>query len=204
MKKRIFALVLVLLLFCGCTKDQPQQELNQNLLQNPGFESETGTDITGWQLDRYDSSEPVENYRVIAAADAPQGENALAITSTSYNDVRLMQTVTVIPSSYYCLSAMVKTGEITPRNAESGANISLLQSYFTSSYLQSDTDWTKVTVYGYAGEDLHEVTVCLRLGFYSADCKGEAFFDDVSFSRIEKDQIPEGAAVLSMESYFVK
>lgn len=201
MKKRIFALVLVLLLFCGCAKDQPQQELNQNLLQNPGFESETGTDITGWQLDRYDSSEPVENYRVIAAADAPQGENALAITSTSYNDVRLMQTVTVIPSSYYCLSAMVKTGEITPRNAESGANISLLQSYFTSSYLQSDTDWTKVTVYGYAGEDLHEVTVCLRLGFYSADCKGEAFFDDVSFSRIEKDQIPEGAAVLSMESF---
>ena len=82
MKKRIFALVLVLLLFCGCTKDQPQQELNQNLLQNPGFESETGTDITGWQLDRYDSSEPVENYRVIAAADAPQGENALAIPST--------------------------------------------------------------------------------------------------------------------------
>lgn len=201
MKKRIFALVLVLLLFCGCAKDQPRQELNRNLLQNPGFESETGTDIAGWQLDRYDSSEPVENYRVIAAADAPQGENALAITSSSYNDVRLMQTVAVMPSSYYCLSAMVKTGEITPRNADSGANISLLQSYFSSAYLQSDTDWTKITVYGYTGEDLREVTVCLRLGFYSADCKGEAFFDDVSFTRIEKDQIPEGAAVLSMESF---
>lgn len=74
MKKRIFALVLVLLLFCGCAKDQPQQELNQNLLQNPGFESETGTDITGWQLDRYDSSEPVENYRVIAAAVPGRGK----------------------------------------------------------------------------------------------------------------------------------
>lgn len=200
MKRRI-ALILVLLLFCGCANDQPRQELNENLLQNPGFESETGIDITGWQLDRYDSSEPVENYRVIAAQDAPQGENALAITSTSYNDVRLTQTVAVMPSSYYCLSAMVKTGEITPRDADSGANISLLQSYFTSAYLQGDTDWTKVTVYGCTGEDLREVTVCLRLGFYSADCKGEAFFDDVSFTRIEKDQIPEGAAVLSMESF---
>lgn len=198
MKKRIFALFLVLLLFCGCAKEQ---ELNQNLLENPGFESETGTDITGWQLDRYDSSEPIENYRAVAAKDAPQGENALVLTSNSYNDVRLTQKVPVKPDSYYCLSAMVKTGEITPRSAASGANISLLQSYFSSDFISGDTDWTKITVYGHSGKNMREATVCLRLGFYSADCKGEVYFDDVSFTRIEKNAIPEGASVLSMESF---
>ncbi len=201
MKKRFFALLMVLLLFCGCAKEEITQEPNQNLLQNPGFESETGTDITGWQLDRYDSTEPAENYRVIAAPDTHQGENALMINSTTYNDVRFIQNVPVMPSSYYCFSAMVKTEEISPRGENSGANISLLQSYFCSDFIGSDTDWTKITVYGKTDADTKEVNVCLRLGFYSADCRGTAYFDDVSFCRIEKEQIPEGAAVLSMDTF---
>ena len=141
MKKSFILSVLLIfvMLFCSCEKgaDQPT---NENLLKNPGFEETTGTDVAGWSLDRYDSSSPIEYYTVIEDATAPNGTNVLKIESTTFNDARFVQEVDVAPSSYYCLTAYVKTDIIQPRETDSGANIGFLQTYCKSEYVRSNTD----------------------------------------------------------------
>ncbi len=200
MKKRIALAILLLLtlLFCSCKKDI-DQPVNENLLTNPNFEQGTGVEIEGWKLDRYDVSSPIEAYQVVEDETAPSGKNVIKIESSDFNDARFIQNVEVMPDSYYCLSAWVKTELIEQREAESGASIGFLQTYCQSQYVKSNTDWTKVTLYGKTGKDTESVNVALRLGGYAADASGIAYFDDVSFTRI--DELPKGATAYSMDTF---
>ncbi len=197
MKKRIILAILLMftLLFCACS--ETEQVANENLLENPGFENGTGVQVEGWYLERYDTTSPIENYQAIKDDTVPTGENALKIESVGLNDARYMQEVEVEPDSYYCLSAMVKTELIETNGAESGASIGIFDSPCRSYYVYGNTDWTNVTVYGKTGPDTESVKIALRLGNYGADASGIAYFDDVTFSRV--DELPENVTALSMD-----
>lgn len=200
MKKRfVFVLMLIItLLFCACEKGSDQQ-LNVNLLKNPGFEAGVGTEIEGWALDRYDTASPIEYYTVLEDPSAPEGKNIAKIENTTFNDARFTQAVKVEPDSYYCLSAMVKTEVIGQRSTDSGAHIGFLQTHCKSSYVKSNKEWTKLTVYGKTDSKTETTTIALRLGDYSADALGVVYFDDVSLTRIEK--LPDGVSALSMTPF---
>ena len=199
MKKRLILAVLLIftMLFCACEKEE--QIMGENLLKNQSFEESTGTEVTGWILDRYDTSSPIEYYSAIEDSTAPQGKNVLKIESTTFNDARFVQEVEVVPDSYYCLTAYVKTDFIQAREADSGAHIGFLQTYCKSSYVKSNADWQKLTVYGKTDKDAETVKVALRLGDYSADASGTVYFDDVSLTRVES--VPENISVQSMNSF---
>lgn len=201
MKKRLIPIILLLLLtvvFCSCAKNN-DQPYDVNLITNPGFEAETGETVTGWALERYDVSAPLDYYQAILKDDAPQGNNVLKIESPEYNDARFIQSVQVVPNSYYRFSAKVKTELIDERSSESGANISFLQTFCKSEFIKENSDWQEIVIYGETDKDTTETTVALRLGYYSADASGTAYFDDVSLTRIER--LPEGVSALSMTTF---
>lgn len=201
MKKRILAAVLIivaLFTLCACQKNK-NQAYNENLLLNSGFESETGATVSDWALDRYSVSAPLEYYQAIKDDSAPEGNNVLKIHSPEFNDARFIQKVQVAPDSYYKLSALVKTEEIEQRSSESGANICFLQTYCVSDFIKANSDWQEVVLYGKTDSKTTVVTVALRLGYYSADASGVAYFDKVSLERIE--ELPIGANVSSMASF---
>ncbi len=201
MKKRLIPLILLLLLtviFCSCAKNN-DQPYNENLLTNPGFEQETGSTVTGWVLERYDVSAPIDYYQAIKLDSAPQGNNVLKIESPEFNDARFIQEVQVAPNSYYCFSAKVKTDLIEQRSSESGANISFLQTYCKSDFVKTNSDWQELVIYGKTDKDTTQTTVALRLGYYSADASGVVYFDDVSLVRLE--ELPENVSATSMAQF---
>ena len=198
MKKILTAALLIVLtvLLAACSGSKGYGE---NLLTNGSFEENTGSSVEGWALERYDVSAPVSYYGAEKSANAPDGSNVLKIESPEYNDARYIQEVKVKPDSYYKLTAKVKTGAISQRSAESGANICFLQTYCKSEYVKADKDWQEITVYGRTDSKTKKVTVALRLGYYSADCAGEVYFDDVSLERVE--ELPEGITATSMTEF---
>ena len=195
----LLALCLVLALcLTGCGG---KQAYNENLLENGNFEAGTGSGVSGWVLDRYDSTDDASGCGAVTMAGAPEGSNVLKLESVNFNDARYNQTVSVLPGAYYRLSARVRTDDVTPRSADSGANVCLLQTYMKSDYIGSGSDWHEVVLYGYTDKSTKEVTVSLRLGYYSADCKGVAYFDDVSFMRVNEEDIPENYDVMPMAQF---
>ena len=166
---------------------------------NGSFESETGTSVSEWALERYDVAPPVQYYQAVEDVTAPDGSNVIKIESPEYNDARFVQTVKVEPNSIYRLSAWVKTGDIEKRSADSGANICFIQTHCKSDFILSDTDWQEVVIYGKTDSKTKQVTVGLRLGYYSADAKGVAYFDNVSLTRV--DSVPDGEYAMSMATF---
>lgn len=187
--KKFLSIILIFMLALGLFAcSGTKQNLNENLLVNGTFEGSAGAE--GWRINRYYSTDSTTLCRVEAASDAPEGTNVLALNSPTKNDVRWVRTVKVQKNSYYCFSAYVKTSALTPNDDSTGANLSVLNSFSAvSKFVASDTDWQKVTLYLSTGAKNEEITLCLRLGFYSADCAGTAFFDDVRFEKVEKSSI---------------
>ena len=201
MKKRILAAILIivaLLTLCACQKNK-NQAYNENLILNGSFENETGQSVSDWVLDRYSVSAPLEYYQAVEQTGAPEGKNVLKIHSPEFNDARFIQKVQVAPDSYYKLSAFVKTEEVEQRSSESGANICFLQTYCKSDFVKANADWQEIVLYGKTDSKTTFVTVALRLGYYSADASGVAYFDKVSLTRIE--ELPDGVTASSMASF---
>ena len=61
---------------------------------------------------------------------------------------------------------------------------------FSASVYQTDGEWQEVTLYGRTGENQRSVTVFVRLGGYSGEATGEAWFDSITLCRV--DSVPEG------------
>ncbi len=197
MKKRLITILLliVVLLFTACGNKVQSGEM----VKNGSFESETGTKVSEWALERYDVAPPIEYYQVVQDVTAPDGSNVIKIESPEYNDARFIQTVSVNPNSVYRLSAWVKTGDIDKRSADSGANICFMQTHCKSDFVKSDADWQEIVIYGKTDSKTKEATIGLRLGYYSADAKGTVYFDKVSLTEV--DSVPDGEYAMSMAKF---
>ncbi len=164
----------------------------ENLLINGSFEALDSNGVPeGWTEDAYVRD---AGYTVFSVTeeDAADGNRAVSIRNIGENDARYAQTVAVEPESLYCFSGYIKTETV---EGGRGANLSVEGLYaFSESLYDTETEWQRIEWYGETGEDQYSVTLFVRLGGYSGESTGQAWFDDL---RLEKVQIVPGEEIAS-------
>ena len=177
------AVVIAAILFLCLPKQEAQT--GENLLKNSGFES-VGTDLLpeGWYTDAYAHTGGITDFSVSVGMD---GDYSIYICSRAQNDARFAQTVSVQPNSLYLLHGYIKASA----KGGLGANLSVEGVYaFSDCVYDTDGEWREVSLYGRTGPDQTSLTVFARLGGYSGESEGEAWFDNVTLERV--DSVPEG------------
>lgn len=190
-RKRLLLILLAAVVVIGalCALLLPKGQsgmLGKNIISNGDFES-YGTDglPEAWYTDAYQTGEEVTSF------DMAPGRSGMAvhIKSLMQNDARFGQRVSVDPDSLYCLEGYIKAKASYGR----GANLSIEGVYlFTDVLFDTEGEWEKVTLYGRTGEDQTSLNVFARLGGYSGESVGEAWFDDVTLTKV--DSVPAGVA----------
>lgn len=185
----MFRRILLLLLCCTllCTVFATADEA-VNLLDNPSFEELDSNGLpSGWFTDAYVKREGVSQFSVID--DAKSGNNAVMVENFDLNDARFAQTVQVAPNAMYRLSGWIKTSVMSETGH--GANLSIEGVHARSdSFRVTNGAWEYVETYGMTSDEQTEVTIFARVGGYSGESQGTAYFDDLSLVRV--DSLPSG------------
>ncbi len=155
-----------------------------NLIVNGDFEEIGSNGLpASWYTDAYVSTVGYSDYSM----DEGLSGDGARIVNHALNDARFAQRVSVSPNTLYRLHGYIKA------NAEGGrgANLSVEGvAVFSESLYSTDGSWTEVALYGRTGANQTEVTVFARLGGYSGEATGQAWFDDVTLCRV--DSVPGG------------
>ena len=172
-------------------------QAEENMLVNGDFASldESGWPA-GWAKDAWLRDEGVTYWSV--SDDGPEGRACAQIENVASNDARFIQEVAVEPETVYHLSALVRAEGI-PEDA-GGAGLSVLQSYADFPQVW-DTDGEFVLVESWIKTDMDQrsLVVAARLGDYSADNTGRAWFADVRMERA--DAVPDGELLILLTDY---
>lgn len=150
---------------------------SENLLTNGDFEAEP--ELAGWKEDYW---QPGSTF-VLTGEKVHGGKKALMIRSTTSNDVRAIQTVEVKPNTFYRLAGWIATTDVPEERV--GGNLCLMGGYDHTSSVNGTKDWTYVELNFRTHASQTEVTVGARLGMYSNDTTGTAYFDDLSLVRLD-------------------
>ena len=161
----------------------------ENLLFNPDFEllGEDGLP-EGWDISAYRMGGSATDYWI--SEFAASGEWCARIDSYEANDARFCQVAEVRPNSLYRLSGWICAEGVETTGVYTwGANLSVINGNVadarTTPLTDTDGEWVYVEMYGLTGPDQTEVTVCARLGGYSGDATGTAWFDDLCLEELE-------------------
>lgn len=171
----VIALVLLILLI-------PVYSLadSKNLSVNGDFEEPSTTSYPrGWSFSTWDENSP----SIAEVVEIEGRGNVVYIKNEKANDTSLYQVMPVEPNSYYEISCYIKTAGV---ESGKGANISVLHSHAYSTSLFGDNDWQKVSFIGQTNADQEEISVAIRIGGYSGIASGEAWFDDVTVTKLDK------------------
>ena len=183
-RRIILLIILALILAAGAyflLRPAGGQGTYENLIANGDFAS----DGAGWYSDAWFRQAGYTEYEVTEE----DGFTAAHITNLIPNDARFAQEVSVSPDTLYCLRGFIKA------NAEGGrgANLSIGGDHLYSDCVyDSQGEWLEVRLYGRTGKSQSSVTVFARLGGYSGEATGEAWFRDVTLNRV--DAVPAGYA----------
>lgn len=180
------ALLLLFMLF----DEPPSAESGRELLANGNFSrlEENGLP-EAWYTDAYHFGAAYTDFEVAEHA-GPNQQHALHITNHELNDARFAQTVPVEPDSVYCLSGLIKTQAAGGH----GANLSVEDVYTFSNHLyDTEGEWQAVSLYGRTGKSQRDLTVFARLGGYSGESQGEAWFADLSLKKAA--DVPPGVVI---------
>lgn len=185
----ICSLCLALLLTPVPTLGQAAEE---NLLVNGSFEMLDATGLPAdWFTQAYFNDPGYTQYSVLGGAR--DGQNAVLIENFGANDARFAQIVSVEPDTVYRLSGFVHTEAIP--DAGMGANLSIADVYvFSESVYGTQSGWQELTLYGRTGPNQNTVTVFARLGGYSGESEGKAYFDDIRLTKVN-GAVPSGTFV---------
>ena len=179
----IVVFLFMLLAFSACAEGD-----NSNLLFNGNFEIlDTDGLPSGWFPDAY-LMDP--GYSVFSSAEGMDGSgtNAASVNNTASNDARFAQDVSVEPETLYCLSGYIKADSISGGH---GANLSIEGVYaFSEKVYETDGEWKYIEYYGETGPEQYSVTIFARVGGYSGESKGHAFFDNLKLQIVES--VPDG------------
>lgn len=192
-RRLLTALLCCLLLLLPLSSVAEGTEAGE-LIYNGSFEilDEDGMP-DGWFTDQYNHQEGYTSFSV-ASDIAEDGQYSACINNMGDNDARFAQTVDVEPESLYCLSGYIRALDIPDSGL--GANLSIEGLYvFSESVYDTDGDWQYVELYGETGPEQTSVTVFARLGGYSGESRGKAWFDQVSLKQVQ--EVP-GDAVASL------
>ncbi|MBO6094196.1 MAG: hypothetical protein J6P40_11395, partial [Oscillospiraceae bacterium] len=159
----------------------------ENLLKNPSFEDTDGNGLpSGWIPDAYVMEEGYTLFSV-TEDDSVDGQKAVMIRNIGDNDARFKQQVSVEPEELYRFSGYIRTQKV---EGGRGANFSIEGLYtFSESIFDSSDGWQYIEWYGETGEDQTEVTLYARLGGYSGESRGTAWFDDLKLEKV--NTVPE-------------
>lgn len=188
-KKWFLILIGILLLFLlfFWLRSRQTRPYGQELLENGSFADVLEDGVpSAWYTQAYIQSDGYTDFSVVQAG---QGQ-ALHIANYMANDARIAQDVTVEPNSFYCLSGQI----CAQAQGGRGANLSIADVYtFSAGVYDSQGEWRQVELYGQTGPRQRSLTVYARLGGYSGESSGEAWFANLSLKKVES--IPAGAEV---------
>ena len=174
------AVALWALLLFALLRPQNAGEFGEELLLNGSFSeiSSMGSPAS-WHTEAYTQE---AGYTDFALSEETDGSFALHIVNHLPNDARFAQEVAVEPDSLYCLSGQIRAQAEGGR----GANLSIADVYtFSAGVYDTQGAWQQVTLYGKTGRDQHTLTVFARLGGYSGESQGEAWFAGLSLKKVE-------------------
>ncbi|MBQ4639138.1 MAG: glycosyltransferase family 39 protein [Clostridia bacterium] len=181
-KRTLIALGILLVVALGIyfiARPAPSDATYENLIENGSF---LDTDAEGMPASWYTSS---YFHKDETAYDVT--EEGAHIVNSRLNDARFAQTVSVAPDTLYCLRGYIKAETEGGR----GANLSIEDVYaFSESVYSTGGEWQEVVLYGRTGQKQDRLTVYARLGGYSGESVGEAWFRDITLNRV--DTVPEG------------
>lgn len=125
---------------------------------------------------------------------AHSGKRSLFLTNLSGDDARFVQNIPVKAETWYRFSVWIKTDSVGKDLI--GANISVMEIQQCSRDIRGNSDWTQLEVFGKTGPNQHSIALAMRLGFYSNNAVGKAWFDDLVVEEITV--LPSEAPVMSI------
>ncbi len=172
-KKIIAVLMSVLMLTAFLTASALAEE---SIIKGGDFE----TDLDYWYESEWHEG---RSSFVIDTNTVKSGSAAFCIFSPEANDARIVQKLSVSPSTVYTVTAYVKTSNIKAENGSTsgaGATISVIDTLFMSDSLTGTNDWTLLTFSFKTAPTMRSVELCFTLGGYGYLKSGTAWFDDIT------------------------
>jgi len=148
----------------------------QDLARNGDFTTASSTGLPeGWSTESWLKSDTATAF---TWAQSENGIGAATIRSREPNDASWIQSVGVSPSTWYRVSAWVRTEDVGTERM--GAYVSVMDTFFYSEDLRGTRPWTPVVLWVKTGKLDTSIKVALRLGGYSSLNTGTAHFSMVS------------------------
>ncbi|MBE7064510.1 MAG: DUF2029 domain-containing protein [Ruminococcaceae bacterium] len=151
-------------------------------------------DDCGFVTSAWDNDNTTFGYTPI---DGRENSGCLRVSNFGKNDARYEISLDVEENSYYKISGWIKTEGIEETENVRGANISILNNFEEYEFVYGTQDWTYIEYYGQTAKNQSSLALALRVGFYSGDNVGTAWFDDVAVSQVSK--LPEDAVCLDFK-----
>ena len=190
-KMRIGLLCLCLLLFSVLHAGMADEA--KELVPNGGFEeiADSG-DPKGWTYLAYYTEEAYSRLEITHEA-AHTGDYSAVVENTTDNDSRWVTTIAVEPESLYRLSGYVMVESMEDWGF--GANLSVegINAPFGGLF-DTQGQWQYVESYGKTGPRQRVAVIGARVGGYSEESVGKAYFDDISIVKV--DAVPAGTEVI--------
>lgn len=164
---------------------------------------EDGKVIAKIDFESYNASDFEQNsytggasyFTVPAAGEGIDGSMCLRLTNLIENDARLTKKIKLTGGKYYRIQADVKVSDI---EGEKGANVSILESKDSGfTFVNGGGSWVHIDQYVTAAKT-DTYTLCMRLGYYSAEAKGTAWFDNISVTQVSS--VPAGKSVVKINT----
>jgi len=178
MKKLVFGILIAVLLLGTACAD------GNNLLKNGGFEEIASSGVPNdWYTVSYrdvDSNTLFE----ITDEEAHSGTYSAKIVNANLNDARYVTIVNVQPECMYRVSGYILVKEMD--DVGNGANFGLESIYSTSeSLFDTGGKWQYVEWYGETDTGQTQIELGVRVGGFSAESKGTAYFDDIKVEKVQ-------------------
>ena len=180
----LLALAVFTLALCPGICDSGASAGEDNLIYNGDFTIWDEDNLPdGWDADAYFLEPGYTAYGVQMEKD---GSCAAWINNMALNDARLAQTIPVEPETLYRFSADIRADV---EEEGHGANLSIEGLYaFSEELHDTEGSWVHVDWYGETGENQDYVTLFIRVGGYSGESRGKAWFKNVTLT--EADAVP--------------
>lgn len=175
MKKTLLCILMISLVFISALAEA-------NLIHNFSFEDSNNEGLAAnFYTDAYQDPKFITVFKL--SEKAHTGLHSAYIRNAAPNDARFAQTLAVEPNTIYKLSGYIMASGIEDGK---GANLSIEGVYsLTEPIYDTNGKWEYVELYGKTGKNQRELTVYARLGGYSGESAGEAYFDDVELIKAE-------------------
>ncbi len=185
----ILTAALLMLLWLAAAPLSAALAAGDNLVENGGFETVAADGLPqGWYTSAYRTQEGFSRFTV-TDEKAHSGRYSARVENANPNDARFVCVVPVEPSSMYRVTGYIWVESM--QEGGNGANLAVEGVYANSTPLFSTGgQWQAVEWYGETGETQRDVQLSVRVGGYSAESQGVAYFDDIAVEKV--DTVPTG------------